>query len=951
MGCSTRCASPSPASSLATVLGVARRRSAGCRATGWCASWPRVYVEIAAQHPAAAHRRLLPTSASCCRCCPAIQDAWEPFGIWPCSPTAGSPCRGSTAARAWRSVALLVVGVVGVVGRWPRGAGPVSDRTGAPARTRPLGAAAFLVAVVVGRLDRCSATRRDRPEIDGRRIGRRDARRPVVLRRARRARRSTRPATSPRSSGGRSRPCPPARARRRDALALSGFQRLWFVVLPQAFRIAIPPLGNQYLNLIKNSSLGAAIGYFELTNVTQIAVANGSPAVPAFTLTLVIYLVLSLSSAARQPGNRRLALVTDDPRSPRRCRRRSVTVALSRRSLAWRGRAATCSASWLDAVVTVVVGALARLRRVPAPALRASSPAGGRSCGATSSSSWSAASRRRPATASPSAVVARGPVGRPGRRARAGPPARAPGRAVAAPDVLAAPAGPRAPVLADRSPSVLLLLVLTDTPGPWLDRAGAVAGAVAGRCRRLASGRCFAGAPRPWSRARARRPSPVAVLVWLTSADAVGWDDWGGFMLNVFIAAAAIVAVLPARRAARPRPPLAAAAAPHGVHRLHRAVPGVAAVRAAAARQRRPRVLRARPTLAPGQVGRVPIIVFTLFTAAYLAEIVRGGLQSRAAGPGGGGEGARAVTGRGSRSSIVLPQALRNVIPAQIGQFISLFKDTALAGVGHRRVRAAQRRRARSPQQPEFAGQGLDVESLAFVGALFWVGSYTHVTREPAARGKTGSGTDDDRHRRPATVFADATEVGRRRDHRARGRRQALRRVPGARRRQPQGRPPGGGGRHRAVRLGQVHDDPLHQPAGAARRGPDRRRRHRAHRRHPQHPGDPPGDGDGVPAVQPVPAPHRARQRHAGAAAGPPHAQGRGRGRWPWSCSQRVRIPEQAQQVPRPAVGRPAAAGRHRPVAGDEAEGDALRRADLGARPRDDQRGPRRDEGPGPRRA
>ena len=52
-----------------------------------------------------------------------------------------------------------------------------------------------------------------------------------------------------------------------DALALSGFQRLWYVVLPQAFRIAIPPIGNQYLNLIKNSSLGAAIGYYDLTLV------------------------------------------------------------------------------------------------------------------------------------------------------------------------------------------------------------------------------------------------------------------------------------------------------------------------------------------------------------------------------------------------------------------------------------------------------------------------------------------------------------------------------------------------------------------------------------------------------------------------------------------------------------------------------------------------------------
>ena len=59
-------------------------------------------------------------------------------------------------------------------------------------------------------------------------------------------------------------------------MALSGFQRMWYVVLPQAFRIAIPPVGNQYLNLIKNSSLGAGIGYYDITLVTQTTVGNGS---------------------------------------------------------------------------------------------------------------------------------------------------------------------------------------------------------------------------------------------------------------------------------------------------------------------------------------------------------------------------------------------------------------------------------------------------------------------------------------------------------------------------------------------------------------------------------------------------------------------------------------------------------------------------------------------------
>jgi general L-amino acid transport system permease protein len=95
-----------------------------------------------------------------------------------------------------------------------------------------------------------------------------------------------------------------------DALALSGFQRMWYVVLPQAFRIAIPPIGNQYLNLIKNSSLGAAIGYYDVTLVAQTTVGNGSPAVPVFALTMAIYIVISLvTSFFVNIANRRMALV------------------------------------------------------------------------------------------------------------------------------------------------------------------------------------------------------------------------------------------------------------------------------------------------------------------------------------------------------------------------------------------------------------------------------------------------------------------------------------------------------------------------------------------------------------------------------------------------------------------------------------------------------------------
>ena len=71
---------------------------------------------------------------------------------------------------------------------------------------------------------------------------------------------------------------------------------------------------------------------------------------------------------------------------------------------------------------------------------------------------------------------------------------------------------------------------------------------------------------------------------------------------------------------------------------------------------------------------------FTLFSAAYLAENVRGGLQSV---PKGQTEAAKALGLNGFFVLIfvVLPQALRVVIPTIVGQFISLFKDTSLLAI------------------------------------------------------------------------------------------------------------------------------------------------------------------------------------------------------------------------------------------------------------------------------
>jgi general L-amino acid transport system permease protein len=96
-----------------------------------------------------------------------------------------------------------------------------------------------------------------------------------------------------------------------SALALSGFQRYRFVVLPQAMRIAIPPVINQCLNLVKNTSLGTAVAYAEVAALTQTSIGNGRPALQSIVVMMAVYLLISLTiSFLLNVVNRRLQLVT-----------------------------------------------------------------------------------------------------------------------------------------------------------------------------------------------------------------------------------------------------------------------------------------------------------------------------------------------------------------------------------------------------------------------------------------------------------------------------------------------------------------------------------------------------------------------------------------------------------------------------------------------------------------
>lgn len=120
------------------------------------------------------------------------------------------------------------------------------------------------------------------------------------------------------------------------------------------------------------------------------------------------------------------------------------------------------------------------------------------------------------------------------------------------------------------------------------------------------------------------------------------------------------------------------------------------------------------------------IVGFTLFTAAYIAENVRGGLQAI---PKGQYEASKALGLNPVMTMIfiILPQALRIVIPANVSQFVSLFKDTSLVFIASLLDLLGVGRSVLG--QNEFIG--FQTEVLLFVGSVYWVFAYslTYVSR------------------------------------------------------------------------------------------------------------------------------------------------------------------------------------------------------------------------------
>jgi general L-amino acid transport system permease protein len=94
------------------------------------------------------------------------------------------------------------------------------------------------------------------------------------------------------------------------ALGLRPSLALRLIVIPQAMRVIVPPLTNQYLNLTKNSSLAVAIGYPDFVQIFTGTVLNQTgQAVEIVLLTMAVYLAISLiTSLAMNLYNARIAL-------------------------------------------------------------------------------------------------------------------------------------------------------------------------------------------------------------------------------------------------------------------------------------------------------------------------------------------------------------------------------------------------------------------------------------------------------------------------------------------------------------------------------------------------------------------------------------------------------------------------------------------------------------------
>lgn len=81
------------------------------------------------------------------------------------------------------------------------------------------------------------------------------------------------------------------------SLGLSWMQTMWYIILPQAFRKVIPPLGNEFISMTKETSLVSVIGFEELTRKGQLIIAKTYGSFEIWLTVAAIYLIMTLSIA------------------------------------------------------------------------------------------------------------------------------------------------------------------------------------------------------------------------------------------------------------------------------------------------------------------------------------------------------------------------------------------------------------------------------------------------------------------------------------------------------------------------------------------------------------------------------------------------------------------------------------------------------------------------------
>lgn len=78
------------------------------------------------------------------------------------------------------------------------------------------------------------------------------------------------------------------------SLGLTWWQSMYYILLPQAFRNILPPLGNEFITMLKDSSLVSVIGFEELTRRGQLVIAQTYASFEIWMTVAVLYLIMTL---------------------------------------------------------------------------------------------------------------------------------------------------------------------------------------------------------------------------------------------------------------------------------------------------------------------------------------------------------------------------------------------------------------------------------------------------------------------------------------------------------------------------------------------------------------------------------------------------------------------------------------------------------------------------------